>query len=114
MPILGGISLEAVWSSEEFDKDDVTKYIREGLSSDSPVAMLYGFSNQKVKLHHPNPDLPEDQVYDKHWVTITQMTINESTGKVRLKTSSWGGYAEVYLDDFLENEKVYQGVLYFK
>ncbi len=107
-----GIHLEAVRSPAPFDKRNVIGYIKRGLESDSPVAMLIGANAlEGVEISYFN-GYSYSQRISMHWVTITEMETEGVCGRARVKVSTWGGWAQIDLDQFL-GEPVYGGLLYF-
>jgi len=61
--------------------DSLVNYIKKGLKSNLPVALLIGF-NSKCD-------------YQKHWITMTMIydDTSTSTRKVTVGLSTWGKYA---------------------
>lgn len=45
---------------------------------------------------------------------ITEMKVDEVKDEVTLKVSTWGGYSYLDLDSFIDGEKIYECLLYFK
>lgn len=108
-----GISLSGIRNHKAFNKENVTNYIKEGLEKNSPVAMLIGTNKiENVTIHNFDGN-SWTQGISLHWVTITELEIDEINNKVKVKVSTWGGWATLELDDFLE-EWIYAGVLYFE
>ena len=48
-----------------------------------------------------------------HWVTITELSVDERKHMAKVKASTWGGWTELDLDDYLD-EWIYEGILYFQ
>lgn len=110
-----GVELNAVNKFDSFTRDNIIEYIKEGLEKDSPVAMLIGAGgSDNVTITYPNGRKDQDNSFVLHWVTITELEINEINNKAKVKVSSWGGWGEVDLDEYIQNEWLYQGLQYFE
>lgn len=48
-----------------------------------------------------------------HWVTITEMEIDNIANKYTVKVSTWGRYAYVDLEDYVNNELYWKTLVYF-
>lgn len=105
-----GVNLYAVWQDKTFNRENVIQYIGEGLKRDLPVAMLVGMNplKQVTTIYDGGESSREDMRL--HWVTITELQIHGD--QARVKVSTWGGFAELDLDEYMK-ERVYGGVLYF-
>lgn len=105
-----GVELKAKLSHKIFNLENITKYIKEGLENDSPVAMLIGTNvlNNVTITNFDGSSWTQDM--SLHWVTITELKIKNKTTKV--KVSTWGGWAELDLAEYLE-EWIYEGIIYF-
>ncbi len=97
-----GVWLRKKVFSDNWSRAKTRDFIREALERDRPVALLNLF-NSKLKSIETIRDNGERYLasYDHHWVIITGMTINQSTGKVYLTVSSWGCRAVLDLDDIV-------------
>ncbi|MFW6678930.1 hypothetical protein ACOAOT_14860 [Lacrimispora sp. AGF001] len=110
-----GVKLHAVKKFKSFNRENIIDYIKEGLEKDLPVAMLIGTGGSSdVTITKPNGDEFTGNSFKLHWVTITELEIDESQNYEKVKVSSWGGWGEVDLDDYIQNEPLYQGLLYFE
>lgn len=110
-----GVELNAVRKYDSFTRDNIIEYIKEGLEKDSPVAMLIGAGgSSNVTITYPNGRKDTGTSFVLHWVTITELEINEINNKAKVKVSSWGGWGEVDLDEYIQNEWLYQGLQYFE
>ncbi|WP_349672895.1 hypothetical protein [Lacrimispora sp.] len=86
-----------------------------GSPVDSPVSMLIGAGgSSNVTITYPNGRKDTGTSFVLHWVTITELEINEINDKAKVKVSSWGGWGEVDLDEYIQNEWLYQGLRYFE
>lgn len=108
-----GVRLGAVWYHGFFNRKNVIRYIADGLERDSPVAMLVGLGRLRkawVSYHDGRKTMEKMSL---HWVTVTEMSVNEREHTARVKASTWGGWTELELDDYLD-EWIYEGLLYFQ
>ncbi len=62
----------------------------------------------------PNGDSWVQSNFSKHWVTITEMTVDEIQDNIVYKVSTWGGYAYLDLDSFIDGEYIYECLMYFE
>lgn len=110
-----GVDIHPVYDFSWYTAKDKMKYIADGLNSDAPVAMLIGqnpyMRDIEVKYLY-NYSYIQD-TFEYHWVTVTEIKIDDISKKTTLKVSSWGGYAELDFDDYLKS-RIAKGVLYFK
>lgn len=110
-----GIELHAVKKHDSFTRENIIDYIQEGLEKDSPIAMLIGEGgSSNVTITNPDGSVSSGNSFKLHWVTITELEIDETKEKAKVKVSSWGGWGEVDLDEYIQNEWLYQGLLYFE
>jgi hypothetical protein len=112
-----GVDLKPVYRDSEFNYENTTDYIKCGLKSNSPVAMLIGINNKLVNIPWKTSDSDgyTSQSFKLHWVTVTELYINKTSPELSyVKVSSWGGYAEIYILNYINGERLYQGLLYFK
>lgn len=104
--------LRPVQSSRIFNRENMIRYIGEGLKKDSPVAMLVGARTlNKIEIVGSG-GRSWTQDISFHWVTITEMTVDERHGTAKVRVSTWGGQAELDLDQYL-GDYIYQALLYF-
>ena len=111
-----GLKLQGISLGRKAGKWQITKFLIEALKNDLPVAMLIGYNS---KLNQIKVTLSDNRYFIQpsmklHWVTVTEAHINKSTKKVTLKVSTWGGYAYLDLEDYIQGEKIYRGFVYFK
>ncbi|MFW6678933.1 N-acetylmuramoyl-L-alanine amidase family protein [Lacrimispora sp. AGF001] len=110
-----GVELNAVKKYDYFTRENIIDYIKEGLEKDSPVAMLIGAGGSRnVTITYPNDDEADGNSFKLHWVTITELELDETNDKAKVKVSSWGGWGEVDLDEYIQGEWLYQGLRYFE
>lgn len=106
-----GVKLQAVWRGWGFSRENVLRYVWEGLQKDKPVAMLVGTH----KLKQVEVVLPGRGSYKQdislHWVTVTGVATDG--GAVKLRVSTWGGQALLDLDEYVK-ERIYAGAVYFE
>ena len=108
-----GVKLGAVRHHGLFNRKNVIQYIADGLENDSPVAMLVGLSRlRKAKVTYYDGRRIMEKM-SLHWVTITELSVNERKHMGKVKASTWGGWTELDLDDYLD-EWIYEGILYFQ
>ena len=108
-----GVKLSAVWHHGFFNRKNVIRYIAEGLGKDSPVAMLVGLGRlRKARVTYCDGRNAMEKM-SLHLVTVTELRIHERENTARVKASTWGGWTELDLDDYLD-EWIYEGLLYFQ
>ncbi|WP_143320610.1 hypothetical protein [Clostridium sp. HBUAS56010] len=65
--------------------------------------MLIGTSGSSdVTITEPDGSKHAENSFKLHWVTITELEIDEPNKKTKVKVSSWGGWGEVDLDNYKE------------
>ncbi len=108
-----GVSLSAVRFRGKKTLENTAEFIKTALAENLPVAILIGFNPRlkRVRCVYPSGSAFCGS-FEKHWVTITELS--ENGGKITLKTSSWGAEAEIDLADFVDGEKIYSALVYFK
>jgi len=111
-----GVDLQGVQDKAKYSKENVTNYIMRGLQADAPVAMMMGFNNllHHIEVVQPNGKWWVQKSFATHWVVITGITIDEITHKTTLKVSTWGGHANLDLDKYMEGERLYECLIWFK
>lgn len=111
-----GVELKPVHKHAAYNKKNATKYIISGLKKDLPVALLLGENHRfdGNKVIQPNGESWNQETFTRHWMTITQITIDRIKDKTRLKVSTWGGYAYLDLEDCIDGEHLYQALIYFE
>ncbi len=112
-----GVSLKGISKSRFSGKEDLWQHIKGGLEKDSPVAIL-NIWNTSMKGYVYNSDgtkkFKAEQKFSPHWMVITEMKKDDIRGTVELKVATWGAYATIDLDDFIEKEGLLNDVLYFE
>lgn len=100
----------------KFDRNNITEFIKKGLESNSPVAMLIGFNKnlKNILVQQPNGYSFVQSSFATHWVTITELKEDKINDKVTVKVSTWGGFSYLDLDDYIDGETVYSCLVYFK
>ena len=94
-------------------KTSASDFIKNALSENLPVAMLIGFNSRLKNVRYVYPSGSAlNYSFERHWVTITELS--ENNGNFTVKASSWGAAAEIDLADFIDGEKVYSALVYFK
>ena len=77
-----GIKLRGVYDDSKYNRKNVSRYIKNGLINNKPVAMLIG--------------------------------VNSELDNTVLKVSTWGRYAYLDLDSFIDGEYIYECLMYFE
>ena len=75
---------------------------------------MIGFNTKTTNIEVTAPDETWVQDISLHWVTITAIKEDLIKNKTTVKVSTWGGYAEMDLNDIIQGEKLYQAVVYFQ
>lgn len=92
---------------------ELTEFIRESLRRDCPVAMLIG---REPRYEREQVTRPDDVCwmqthFSMHWVVVTELT---ETGKtVKVKVTTWGGYAWLDLNLWHEAGSLMAGLVSF-
>ncbi len=108
-----GIRLKAVWREWPFSRGNVLRYLKEGLEKDLPPAMLVGPHRlEQIQVYYPGRDSHEEDIR-LHWVTVTGLKMDQGQNQVKIKVSTWGGWAWLDLDEYMK-ERIYAGVVYFE
>ena len=107
------VELSAVEFRGKMNLASAADFIKNALSENLPVAMLIGFNKRlkNVQCVYPSGGTIGGS-FERHWVTITELS--ENNGKITVKVSSWGAFAFVDLTDFVDGEKIYSALVYFK
>lgn len=107
-----GVRIRPVWCRRIFNRRNMIRYIADGLNGDCPVAMLVGMGRLKKSAvtYYDGRVVMENMKL--HWVTVTELKVNEAEKTATVKVSTWGGWAELDLDAYLD-EWIYEGILYF-
>ena len=108
-----GVKLQAVWRDWGFSRENVLRYMLEGIGKDRPVAMLVGTHKlRQVEIVLPGGGAYEEDI-SLHWVTVTGVELDAKEETTKLVVSTWGGRALLDLNEYMK-EKVYAGVVYFE
>lgn len=108
-----GVDIRVVDLKRPYTKQKVVDFIRSALARDLPVAMLIGFNPKMKQIDHVMLNGRHYQEsFQTHWVVITQL--KESEDQAWVKVSSWGGYAQLSIEDFIDGERVYKCVQYYE
>lgn len=110
-----GVELEAnIYENNDISLEDAVNKIKESLKSDSPVALFNGFDAVPMKYVDPKTDKTLNTNFALHWVTITSIIENKSSGEVTAHVSTWGGEASLSLTElWSKKDKVSPGIVYF-
>jgi hypothetical protein len=104
------------WSIDN-NYENIRNTIINGLKTNSPVSMLVAFNsrlnNTEVTWLY-NLSEPELYPMNRHWVTATQLIVDDIAETDMVKVSTWGAYAYIDLDDYVNGESLYNCVVYFK
>lgn len=80
-----GIKLRGVHDDSKYNRKNLSRYIKNGLINNGlinnkPVAMLIGVNSEldNTEVIQPNGDSWVQSNFSKHWVTITEMTVDEN------------------------------------
>ncbi len=93
---------------------DMKEYIVEALRKNIPIAMLNVFNKNLKNIAYNYVDgRPSYADFDKHWVTITGIRVNDYTKKISIEVSSWGTRAVLYLDDIASGSFL-KGMVYLE
>lgn len=108
-----GVMLSAIPFCGKMNFTNAADYIKNALSRNLPVAMLIGLNKRlkSVKYEYPNGSA-RFHGFERHWVTITELS--EENGKITLKVSSWGAFAYIDLEDFIDGEMIYSALSCFE
>lgn len=108
-----GVRLSAIPFRGKMNFKNAADYIKNALSENLPVAMLIGLNKRlkSVRYEYPNGNA-RFHSFERHWVTITELS--EEDGKITLKVSSWGAFAYIDLNDFIDGETLYSALVCFK
>ena len=107
------VELSAVEFRGKMTLEKAANFIKNALSENLPVAMLIGFNSRLKNVRYVYPSGSALKYsFERHWVTITELS--ENGGKFTVKMSSWGALAEIDLADFIDGEKIYSALVYFK
>lgn len=120
-----GVTLYPVWrdrkerphlnTSLQMSVHQAVEYIRQGLGSGCPVAMINTWNPAlKAVSHRIDETTGATTVNDfqRHWVVITTLLENQKTGQVFIEVSSWGYRVNLNLSSLWG--KGYSGLIYFR
>ena len=109
------VSLSGHWSSDEPNFENGVKYVKRGLSRNSPVALITFYNPKLSEVEWTSPyGTKEIQSFNWHWVTITSITEDLISQQTTIKVSSWGGYAILDLREVIEEETICWGLMFFE
>lgn len=108
-----GVRLQAVRRQWAFNRRNVIRYMTEGLERNLPIAMLVGpHKLRQVDVRDPGGESRKEDI-SLHWVTATGLIMDPDRDIVRVRVSTWGGWALLDLDEYLR-ERIYGGMIYFE
>ena len=120
-----GVDLQPVWrdrrkrahynTSLQMSDREAADYIRQGLESGCPVALLNTCNPHLEKIQYCLDNKSGTEVinsFQRHWVTITALMEEVSTGSFSIQVSSWGSSVNLNLSEFWR--KGYSGLIYFQ
>lgn len=96
-----GVNVKTASKGNTFNSlNSASKFIREGLDSDTPIAMLTWFNEnlENIDFFEPKGEITK-QNFQTHWVTITGMSENKKTGQTTVLVSTWGGISFINLNN---------------
>lgn len=120
-----GKTLQPVWldtkarpsynTSLHLSMDNAVRYLKQGIDSGCPVAMLNGLNPSLRKVQYPRSEktpLLAAGNFQRHWVAVTGLYNDETSGDIHMEVSSWGYKATLILQEFWG--RGYTGFIYFK
>jgi hypothetical protein len=120
-----GVKLVPVWrdikerphlnTSLQMSLQQAVEYIRQGLGSGCPVAMINTWNPELQAVSHRTDELTEATTvndFQRHWVVITALLENQKTGQVFIEVSSWAYRVNLNLSSLWG--KGYSGLIYFR
>ena len=108
------VDLQPKISYKFFTAKNAADYIVEGLEDNKPVAMLIGINFRLQEVEIFGLDGAESiSSINTHWVTITEIEIDNIKEKYTVKVSTWGEYAYVDLKDYVNGELYWKTLVYF-
>jgi hypothetical protein len=120
-----GVTLFPVWrdrkerphlnTSLQMSLHQAVQYIRQGLGSGCPVAMINTRNPALQAVSHRTDELTDATTvndFQRHWVVITALLENQKTGQVFIEVSSWGYRVNLNLSSLWG--KGYSGLIYFR
>lgn len=93
-----GVNVKIHYCSWLIDSDEGSKFIRQGLASNSPVLLL--------TWNHSDKD------FRNHWVTVTGWDI--IYGEEYMTVSNWGERKTYSYRDWIMGKSLYKGAIYFE
>ncbi len=113
-----GMEVEAVVYPRSFlsgwTKLGAVDFISRALEEDKPVALLNTFNKGLKGLEYEAVSGEKRRGnFDRHWIVITGMLVDESSEKVYLYASSWGEKVRIDLDAVLRGG-LFKRMIYFK
>ena len=94
--------------------EELVEFIRESLERDCPVAMLIGRNPRYEREAVTRPDGSgwRQTHFSMHWVVVTELTKRGEA--VKVKVTTWGGYAWLDLEQWHEAGSLMAGVVSFE
>lgn len=108
-----GVELEPWYCTGNGDRESIIRFIKDGLSKNSPVLLLIG-CNPKLKnclIHSPRGKWTHS--CSRHWVTITELREDKASGITSVKVSTWGGYSRLDLKDLMTDKGLHRRLVFF-
>ncbi len=109
-----GVALAPKKLTAVFTVRKAAQFIKEGLEMDKPIAMLIGFNKRLNSVICAFPHGSYTCSLNKHWVTVTELREDVSSGKFTVRVSTWGASADIDLEDYVRGERFCKKLVYFK
>ena len=109
-----GVALAAKKLTAFFTVRKAAEFIKEGLETNKPIAMLIGFNKRLNSISCAFPHGNYTCSLNKHWVTVTELTEDKEAGKFTVRVSTWGASAEIDLEDYVKGERLFRKLVYFR
>lgn len=103
--------LDIVIAKKYDDFDYLCNYISETLKNDLPIAMLIGRNGKEMNIYYAASDIKKGE-FMYHWVTITEIVIDEVDKEAYLRVSSWGRSAYISLREYMRFELIARSLFY--
>ncbi len=107
------VELKPCYCPGKGDRENIIRFIKEGLSRNSPVLLLIG-CNPRMKnclVHSPGGKWTHS--CSRHWVTVTELREDKASGNTALKVSTWGGYSLLDLHDLMADKGLHRRLVFF-
>ena len=108
-----GVALAPKKLTAVFTVRKAAEFIKEGLETDKPIAMLIGFNKRLKGVACAFPHGSYTCSLNKHWVTVTELRENQE-GKCTVGVSTWGASADIDLEDYVRGERFCKKLIWFK